>query len=440
MTSAILATERARQTPIGEIPESWSVTPIGDLFDVQQGKALSPTARAGPAMRPFLRTANVFWGRVDLRTVDRMHFSGDEADRLSLKRGDLLVCEGGDIGRAAIWSSNEPGYGFQNHLHRLRPKNAMVDPEYVMYWLQAAFVHLGTYIGVGNRTTIPNLSASRLKALEIPQPPIIEQHAIAGVLSKLQGRVEVQDRIVASLRELKAATMAKLFREGLRGEPLKQTEIGEMPESWDVTRLGSPGFARTASGGTPSRQVAAYYGGGIPWLKSGELLDGTLKSSAETLSPEGLRSSSAHLLPAGTLVVAMYGATTGMTGILGIPASTNQAVCAIAPVDNSFDSEFLRHYLIFARERLLQARHGGAQPNISQQILREFLVPVPSRPDQTDIGGTLRSLSLRLESAEHFLTSLSLLLAECLQMLINGRKRLPLAPSQAKNRRGDFDG
>src|SRR6266540_3437221 len=145
MSSTFLANEPIRSTGIGDLPESWLVRSLGELFDVQQGKALSPAARSGPSPRPFLRTANVLWGRVDLTTVDEMQFSAEEAQRLSLREGDLLVCEGGDIGRSALWTSPGAGYSFQNHIHRLRALSSTVDPEFVMYWLQAAFVHLGLY-------------------------------------------------------------------------------------------------------------------------------------------------------------------------------------------------------------------------------------------------------------------------------------------------------
>ena len=85
--------EAVRLTEVGNLPASWTVVPLGEAFDVQQGKALSPSARSGHSPRPFLRTANVLWGRLDLRTVDRMDFTDEEVSRLSLKPGDLLVCE-----------------------------------------------------------------------------------------------------------------------------------------------------------------------------------------------------------------------------------------------------------------------------------------------------------------------------------------------------------
>lgn len=221
-----------------EILADWPLTTIGAEFDIQQGKSLSPSARLGEKPRPFLRTSNVYWGRVDLAVVDQMDFTDEEFRRLSLVDGDLLVCEGGDIGRSAVYRGPSGRYAYQNHLHRLRPKNDEIVPEFVAHWLRAAFTQLGIYEGVGNRTTIPNLSRARLSQLPIPKPEPTEQRQIALILNSVQKAIETESAICGKLAALKSATMAKLFREGLRGEPLKQTEIGEIPESWEVSSLG----------------------------------------------------------------------------------------------------------------------------------------------------------------------------------------------------------
>ena len=103
--------------------------------------------------------------------------------------------------------------------------------------MQEAIVHLNLYGGQGNKTTIPNLSGAKLKAFQVPKPPIQEQRAIAYVLSRIQKAIEVQDRIIAATKELKKALMQKLFTEGLHEEELKDTEIGKMPKSWDVKKV-----------------------------------------------------------------------------------------------------------------------------------------------------------------------------------------------------------
>lgn len=126
-------------TELGELPVDWRVQRFDSLFTVQQGKQVSKKNRLGENQRPFLRTRNVFWGRLDLSELDEMYFTSEEENRLELQRGDLLVCEGGDIGRTAIWRGELEHCYYQNHLHRARLKNGTADSQFILYWLWYAF-------------------------------------------------------------------------------------------------------------------------------------------------------------------------------------------------------------------------------------------------------------------------------------------------------------
>ena len=226
-------------TELGELPAHWPVQRFDSLFAVQQGKQVSKTNRIGENQRPFLRTKNVFWGELDLTDLDEMHFTEADEKRLALHPGDLLVCEGGDIGRTGIWNGALPRCYYQNHLHRarLRDKGA-ANSQFALYWLWYAFEIGSVYFGRGNVTTIPNLSQSKLCELPVPVPPHPEQRKIAGVLGVVQRAMEQQERLLALTSELKKALLHQLFTSGLRGEPQKQTEIGPVPESWEVKPLG----------------------------------------------------------------------------------------------------------------------------------------------------------------------------------------------------------
>jgi type I restriction enzyme S subunit len=155
---------------------------------------------------------------------------------------------------------------------------------------------------------------------------------------------------------------------------------------------------RTTSGGTPSRKRADYFEGDIPWVKSGELTDGLVSEVSEFITEEAVANSSAKLFPVGTLLIAMYGATVGKLGVLAKPAATNQAVCAIFPPPE-LDSKFLFWFLRFKRSYLIDQAVGGAQPNISQSILRELMVPVPPIDVQSETVAEIEKQFSRLDEA-----------------------------------------
>jgi len=144
-------------------------------------------------------------------------------------------------------------------------------------------------------------------------------------------------------------------------------------------------IAYMTSGGTPPRGNKLFFGGNIPWIKSGELPDGDILSAEERITQLGLDQSAAKILDRDTLLIALYGATVGKLGVLGFPAATNQAVCAIVP-DSRFDSRFLFYWLLHIRQSLIQASFGGAQPNISQSTLRNLDVPLLPKDRQIKIA------------------------------------------------------
>ena len=256
----------------------WTWRPLGGLFEIGAGKTMSAAARNGPDKTPFLRTSNVFWDEIDISSVDEMSIPERELSNKLLRSGDMLVCEGGEIGRSAIWNGEVETMSFQNHLHRLRPVGEGVEPRFYVYFLQSAFTQLGIFEGAGNKTTIPNLSRSRLAGLEVPQPEIGEQRAIVAVLARVREAVKMHEQGVVLAQELKRAAMQTLFSHGLRGEPQKETEIGPVPESWQVVNVGT--VREALQYGTSTRcsyEPTEFPVLRIPNIESGRVNDKDLK-------------------------------------------------------------------------------------------------------------------------------------------------------------------
>ena len=202
--------------PGSELPEGWRWVRLGEVFEIQQGASMSPKRRLGRNPKPFLRTRNVLWGSVDTSLVDEMDFTDEEVEKLRLQPGDLLVCEGGDVGRTAIWDGQLPTVLYQNHIHRLRAKDDSVEPRFIMCWMKAAYQVFLAYQGAESRTAIPNLSGRRLKEFLAPLPPLSRQRRIVAHLEAVQEKIkalkEAQAATEAELKRLEQAILEKAFQ------------------------------------------------------------------------------------------------------------------------------------------------------------------------------------------------------------------------------------
>ena len=156
----------------------------------------------------------------------------------------------------------------------------------------------------------------------------------------------------------------------------------DVPEGWVWTTLGEVGTWQ--SGGTPSRSNKTYYGGNIPWLKTGDLNDGLISDIPESITEEAVANSSAKINPTGSVLIAMYGATIGKLGILTFPATTNQACCACIEF-NAIIQLYLFYFLLSQRNEFIAKGGGGAQPNISKEIIVNTFIPLPPLSEQQHI-------------------------------------------------------
>ena len=204
----------------------------------------------------------------------------------------------------------------------------------------------------------------------------------------------------------------------------KRTEAGDIPMDWVDTPIGA--IAEVTSGGTPSRKVPAFWSGDIPWVTTAELDCGEIKEASQFITTAGLQSSAAKWLPAGTLLVALYGQgkTRGKCAALRIAATTNQA-CAAIKLADVVDSDFVRHNLAHRYEYIRSLSNGGSQENLSGAIIKQIRVGMPpARTEQHAIAKALTDADALIDSLEQLLTKKRQIKQGAMQELLTGKRRL----------------
>ncbi|BBD80118.1 restriction endonuclease subunit S [Aerosticca soli] len=239
----------------------WQMVRLGDYVDSNLGKMLDANKNKG-VPRPYLGNSNVRWGSFELNDLALMKFEEGEEERYGIRDGDLIVCEGGEPGRCAVWREQVPDMKIQKALHRIRPKDGL-NNYYLFYWFMLAG-RAGWLEPFFTGTTIKHLTGKALSELKVPLPPIEEQRAIAHILGTLDDKIENLRRQNETLEAMARALFkawfvdfepvrAKIEGRWRRGEMLPglpahlydlfpdrlvESELGEIPEGWERVTLG----------------------------------------------------------------------------------------------------------------------------------------------------------------------------------------------------------
>jgi len=192
--------------------------------------------------------------------------------------------------------------------------------------------------------------------------------------------------------------------------------VSELPLGWAKSNLSD--LANWGAGGTPLRKNLNYYGGNIPWVKTGDLGPRLLKKASEYITQEGLENSSAKLFLKGSVAMAMYGATIGKTSIFDFDAATNQACAVGAPFDGLTTTVFLYYLLLNEKDNFISKGKGGAQPNISQQIIKEHAVALPPLNEQIRIANKLDQLLAKVDATKAHLDKIPTILKRFRQSVL----------------------
>ena len=368
--------------------QGWEIKKLGEVCEIQGGSTPK-------------RTESLYWegGTYPWFTIEDIREQGriitDTKQKVTKVAWDklrvfpkdtVLLCCTASIGEYAI--THIPLTSNQQFNGLMIKDKSYLSPMYLMHYCATLKEKLSSLSG---KVTIDFVSAEKVRQITIPVPPREEQERIVAELDCLSGVIERKREQLKQLDALAQSIFYQMF-----GDPITNEK------GWEVKKLGE--VCKTTSGGTPSKGHNEYYEGGtIPWLRSGEVNKMYIYDTELFITEEGLQNSSAKWFPENTVVVAMYGATVGQVGILKNKMTTNQAICGIFP-NEDFVPIYLYHFLLSKKEEYLKLAAGGAQPNISQNIVRDTLVCCPSIATQQDFAEKIEAIEKQKELIKQSIT------------------------------------
>ncbi|WP_367404247.1 restriction endonuclease subunit S [Kocuria marina] len=369
-----------------EIPSHWKWVLLGSICNLLSGRdePLSECNAEGSGIPYVMGASNLSNAGL---TVERWIAQ----PKVVSESGDLLISVKGTVGK--LYIQQEPELNLSRQIMAIQP-GELIEVTYLLQHVSEAL------LGIQQRAVglIPGISRAVLLSLPIPLPPIDEQKSVVKKLQSTNQKIDdVLDRLDQFLDQV-PQQRASIIQAGVSGMLTEdwRAENGQSREDWVESTLG--GTFRWASGGTPARSNRAYFQGHIPWIKSGELPDGLIDGVAEYITEDAISSSSAKVFPKDSVAIAMYGATIGRTGILAFDAATNQAV-AVAAKNEEVDSRLLFYFLQASRERFVSLGKGGAQPNISQTVIKSFQFEYPVGDEQGEIVAVIEAALSGIETA-----------------------------------------
>lgn len=352
----------------------WEKVKLGNVTDSCLGKMLDQNKNKGD-YQPYLANVNVRWGEFDLEDLPLMKFEESEQERYELKYGDLVICEGGEPGRCAIWKEQIPNMKIQKALHRVRVHDCL-DYRYLFYWflLAGKTGELDQYF---TGATIKHMPGQKLKEVVIDKPPLEIQHRIADILSAYDDLIENNQKQIKLLEEA-ARRLYKEWFVDLRFPGHENTKIVDgVPEGWNICPFSSK--VDIMSGGTPKTSIPDYYNGRIPFYTPKDS-DGAFFAykTQMNITEGGLKNCNSRLYPPKTVIITARG-TVGKTTILAVPMAMNQSCYALKMKENDAP-----YYLFFALNNEIKAlqtmANGGVFNTIIGKTFDSINIQIPKDP------------------------------------------------------------
>lgn len=416
----------------------WKEYRLGEIAEIIPGYAFKGKD-FGSVGTPIVKIGDITPPIVNTESCERIHESQlNGLERFRLTRGDfVLAMTGATIGKVGRYVSEETAY-LNQRVAKFNSKNGVSDKTFIYYLITSPSVN-DEIVSRGLGSAQPNVSGRDIEDIAVMVPSLATQTAIAEILSSLDDKIELNNQINKNLEALAQALFKQWFVDfefpDENGQPYKssggemvESELGMIPKGWRVGKLGE--IVKTTSGGTPSRSKHEYYvGGKIFWVKSKELNNSMIFETEEFINEEGLKNSSAKLLPAYSVLIAMYGATVGQFGLVTTEATCNQAICAVMPNENvpfSFNYLFFQNY----RKELSNLAVGSAQQNISQELIKNTPLVIPPFHLMDKFHSLAKPMLLSIETNCREVKFLSDLRDTILPRLISGQLNLNVYGNQ----------
>lgn len=387
---------------LGDVPESWKVMKLSHFVEKITNGYVGPTRDImTDAGIPYIQGIHIKNNTVKF-TPDGYFYVTEEWSndhpRSILREDDVLVVQTGTIGEIGIVPKELEGANC-HALIILRANSNYGTGKYLLWLLSSRFGYHSLF-SIRTGDILHHLNATRVRHLHIPVPHIDEQVAISNFLDHktnfIDALIEKKQKQIELLQDQRAAVINQAVTKGLNADvKMKNSGIewlGKVPEHWEVVKLSH--WFRSTSGSTPSRTMPGFYGGDIPWVKTGELLDAEIHQADENITREAVRASSLTLLPKNTLLIAMYGQgqTRGRTGLLKVEATVNQACLAILPNPKRAHPEYIQLWFIsqYSKLRYISDARNATQPNLNAEIVKSQKVVIPPLSEQKQIMASVR--------------------------------------------------
>jgi len=369
---------------------------------------LTASACHEPVGPKFLRITDLQNGSVEWNSVPWCKANEKKRQSAKLNIGDIVFARtGATTGKSFLIRECPEEAVFASYLIRVRLSNK-ADPRYIAHFFQTSD-YWNQITQNARGAAQPGVNATKLKSLKIPLPSLVEQNRIADILDEADALRTKRRGALAQLDTLLKSTFIEMF-----GDPVTN------PMGWETYLLEN--FCKTGTGGTPSRKKASRYyeNGTIPWVKSGNLRENIITSTDEHITEHALKETGVNLVPKNSILLALYGATVGRLGVLGIEATTNQAVCHIIPDPKKAEKLYIFHTLANQVPYLVGRGVGGAQPNISQGIVRSLKIPLPPLDLQNRFAAIVETVEEQKARMRSHLAELDALFASLQHRAFNG--------------------